>query len=194
MNVGIVVEGASDESTYRKLLPRIRNDIGALQIRECLGKSGLKNRFVGFLKEFQRNPAWQIDAAFVICDSDCNPSKPIEDQLRGILVTSAFIPKFRVEFLAIGCMVESLLLSDLEAIRKAAVRRGQIARAAAASDIQIGDANSSANKDIFFQVLRDFGLPAIPAVYGEIAATANLDLVASRCNYFPDFVRRIRGV
>jgi hypothetical protein len=193
MNVGVVVEGASDASAYRKLLPRIWNDISAIQLREGLGKSGLKNRFVDFLQEFQKNNAWQINAAFVIRDSDCHPPGPIEEQLRNILSNSAFRPHFRVDFFAVGCMVESLLLSDLEAIRHVAAQRGHIA-GVAPLNIQIEDANSSMDKEVFFQVLRHFGLPAIPAVYGEIADLANLTTVAIRCNYFPDFVRRIRGV
>ncbi len=192
MNVGVVVEGTSDGSTYRRLLPRIRNDISVLQVRECLGKSGLKNLFVDFLKEFQRNHAWQINAAFVICDSDCNPPGPIEEQLRSILNASAFIPKFRVEFFAIGCMVESLLLSDLEAVRNVAVQRGHVA-GAAPLNIGIGNANSPTDKEVFFQVLRHFGLPATPVVYGEIAAFADLTMVANRCNYFREFVKRIKG-
>jgi hypothetical protein len=192
MNVGMVVEGPFDGSTFRRLIPRIHGDISELQVRECLGKSRLKNLFVSFLKEFQRNHAWQINAAFVICDSDCNPSRPIEEQLRNILSTSAFTPAFRVEFFAVGCMVESLLVSDLEAIRRVAVERGHAA-GVGPLNIQIGNANSSTDKEVFLQVLRHFGLPATPVVYGEIAALANLNMVANRCNYFPDFVRRVRG-
>ncbi len=62
MNVGLVVEGPTDEAAYGKLIQRIRNNIGVLQVRPCGGKSRLKNCFVGHLKEFQRNTAWQIDA------------------------------------------------------------------------------------------------------------------------------------
>lgn len=193
MNVGMVVEGPFDGSTYRRLLPRIHADISNLQVRECEGKSRLKNLFVSFLKEFERNHAWQINAAFVICDSDCHPPGPIEEQLWNILSSSAFRPHFRVEVFAVGCMVESLLLSDLEAIRNVAVQRGRAA-GDTPLNIQIGNPNSSGDKDVFVQVLRHFGLLATPVVYGEIAALANLAMVANRCNYFPEFVRRIRGV
>jgi len=85
------------------------------QLRQCGGKSRLKHGFVNFLREFHRNPAWQIDVAFVIRDSDCSPPQPIEDQLQHILEASGFTPGFPVEFFAVPCMLESWLLSDLGA-------------------------------------------------------------------------------
>lgn len=85
MNVGLVVEGPTDEAAYRVLVHRIRNNVAALQVRPCGGKSRLKNGFVGYLKEFQRNNAWQINVAFVIRDSDCDSSQQIEQQLRDVL-------------------------------------------------------------------------------------------------------------
>jgi hypothetical protein len=83
MNIGIVVEGQDDYTTYPTLIQRIRNDIERSQVRECGGKSRLKNGFLNFLREFQ-NPAWQIEIAVVIRDSDCQPPQPIENQLRTI--------------------------------------------------------------------------------------------------------------
>ncbi len=50
MNIGIVVEGLDDYTTYPTLVQRIRNDIERLQVRECGGKSRLKNRFLNFLE------------------------------------------------------------------------------------------------------------------------------------------------
>ncbi len=122
MNIGVVVEGLDDYTTYPTLIQRIRNDIGRSQVRECGGKSRLKNRFLSFLREFQ-NPTWQIGIALVIRDSDCSPPQPIEDQLRNILNTSGFRPQFRVELFAIPCMLESWLVSDLDAIRRVAAQR-----------------------------------------------------------------------
>lgn len=81
MNLALVVEGTFDGPTYRTLISRVRDDISELQVRECGGKSRLKHKFVYFLKELQRNSAWQIDVAFVIRDSDCDPPQPIENQL-----------------------------------------------------------------------------------------------------------------
>src|SRR5258708_21594764 len=98
MNIGIVVEGPSDGTAYPALIRRIRNDVGRLQVRECGGKFGLKNKFLGFLKEFERNHAWQLNAVFVIRDSDCKPPQPIEAQLRNALRDSDFAPHFPAEF------------------------------------------------------------------------------------------------
>ncbi len=191
MNIGIVVEGLDDYTTYPTLIQRIRNDLSRSQVRECGGKSRLKNRFLSFLREFQ-NPAWQIGIALVIRDSDCNPPLPIEDQLRNVLNTSGFRPQFRVELFAIPCMLESWLVSDLNAIRTVAAQRGH------AGDIenlnfQIPNGSSPTDKESFSRALTHFGLPATPAVYKEIAAIANFDAIGERCRYFREFVRRIRA-
>jgi hypothetical protein len=193
MNVGIVVEGQNDLAAYPRLIQRIRNDINAYQLRQCGGKSRLKHGFVNFLKEFERNPAWNIDVAFVIRDSDCNPSQPIEGQLEGILEASGFTPQFPAEFFATSCMLESWLLSDLDAIRAVAVQRGHIA-GVLPPNIQIAKAPSSADKVAFTQVLTHFALPATPPVYGEVAALANLTLIRNRCTHFREFMRRINAV
>ena len=193
MNVGIVVEGTSDGPAYRELIRRIRQDLDPRQVRECGGKSRLKNRFVNFLKEFQRNHAWQIEAAFVILDSDCNPSRPIEARLRDILNASGFAPEFEVVYFATQCMLESWLLGHLDAIRTVAAQRGHVA-GVLPPKIQIANAPSSADKIVFTQVLTHFGLPATPAVYGEVAALADLTVIGNRCSYFLEFVRRIRAV
>jgi len=193
MSIGIVVEGPSDGSAYRALVPRIGNGQDVIQVRECGGKSRLKNGFVNFLREFQRNPAWQFSAAFVIRDSDCSSPQPIEGQLQNILEASGFTAEFRVEFFATPCMLESWLLSDLEAIRTVAAQRGHGA-GTAPLNIQIAKSISSGDKDVFIQVLTHFGLPATPVVYGEVAACANLTMIGNRCTYFREFMRRIRAV
>jgi hypothetical protein len=189
INIGIVVEGLDDYTTYPTLIQRIRNDIGRSQVRECGGKSRLKNRFVGFLKEFQ-NPAWQIGIALVIRDSDCNPPQPIEDQLRQVLNSCGFRPQFRVEIFAIPCMLESWLVSDLNAIRQVAAQRRHVGEIENLH-FQIPNGHSPTDKELFSRVLSHFGLRATPAVYQEIATIANFDLIGERCTYFREFVRRI---
>jgi len=193
MNAGIVVEGASDGSAYPLLIQRIRNDLDTRQVRECGGKSRLKNRFVNFLKEFQRNHAWQIDAAFVILDSDCNPSQPIEARLRNILNASGFTPEFHVVYFATQCMLESWLLSDLDAIRTVAAQRGHVA-GVLPPNIQIANLPSSADKVVFTQVLTHFGLPATPPVYREVSTLTNFTMIRNRCSYFGEFMKRTSAV
>jgi len=191
MNLGLVVEGSTDEESYSKLVRRIRNDVGGLQVRSCGGKYKLKNGFVGYLKEFQRNNAWRINLALVIRDSDCLPSQQIEQQLRDVLEASGFAPHFPVEFFATPCMLESWLLSDLGTIRTVAANRGARSRA----DLQnlvITPHHDANDDDTFSQVLSRFGLPATPAVYGEIAAAADFELVNQRCAHFREFCRRVR--
>jgi hypothetical protein len=191
MNLGLVVEGQTDESAYRILAQRIRANVNALQVRPCGGKSRLKNGFVGYLKEFQRNTAWQIDAAFVIRDSDCYPPQQIEQQLRDVMNASDFAPDFRVEFFATPCMLESWLMSDVATIRAVAASR----RANPEADLQdlpIMPQPSANDDDTFNRVLGRLGLPVTPPVYGEIAAAAEFRVIEQRCAYFREFCRRLR--
>lgn len=192
MNLGIVVEGDKDILAYSRLIQRIRNNINECQIRQCGGKSRLKHGFVNFLKEFQRNRAWQINAAFVIRDSDCSSPQPIEKQLQRIFEATGFTPQFHVDFFAIPCMLESWLLSDLNAVSTVAAQRGHAA-GAAGLNIQIANSNSSTDRDTFIRVLSHFGLLATPVVYGEVAAVASLAAIGNRCSYFREFIRRVKA-
>jgi hypothetical protein len=190
MNIGVVVEGQSDSKVYPILIKRLRRDIGTLQVRECGGKSKLRSGFVGFLREFDRNPAWRINAAFVIRDSDCHPPGPIEEQLHDAQNASGYIPQFVVEFFATQCVLESWLLGDLGAIQTVSQNRGKPA-APLPPSIQIPNANSAGDKDIFASVLSHFGLRTTPEVYGEIAARADLTRIRNRCVYFGEFEARV---
>jgi hypothetical protein len=161
MNIGIVVDGSSDGAAYPALIRRIRNDVDQLQIRPCGGKSRLKNAFVGFLKEFQRNPAWHINTAFVIRDSDCKPSQPIEDQLESTLHESGFAPNFPVQFFATKCQLETWLLADENAINQVSQRRGK--------NKQVGPVEfqfeiDNRAKERFLEQLSKASLPANPQV------------------------------
>lgn len=190
MNIGIVVEGADDYSTYPTIIGRIRNDIERRQVRQCGGKSRLKGGFLRFLKEFQ-NPAWQIDLAVVIRDSDCSPPKPLEDELRDVLRASNLRTPFRVELFAIPCMLESWLISDVQAIQNVAIQRGH-GGPVGALDMQIPNAHSRADKQLFSRVLTHFELPATPPVYEQVAKIANFEIIKQRCRYFQEFVERLK--
>ncbi len=190
MNVGLVVEGPTDEAVYRILLQRIRNNLGALQVRPCGGKSKLKHSFVGHLKEFQRNAAWQINAAFILRDSDCHTPLKIEQQLRDVLSASGFTPNFPVEFFATPCMLESWLVSDIGAIRTVAGGRGANSEAHL-EHLLITPQQSANDDDAFNRVLIEMGLPRTPAVYAEIASGMDFTLVKQRCGYFREFCRRV---
>lgn len=193
MNAGIVVEGTFDGTTYRTILPRIRDDIIGLQVRQCGGKHRLKNVFIDRLEEFQRNPAWNINSAFVIRDSDCKTAEQIEKQLQDVLSASGLKPKFRVEFFAVQCMLESWLLSDLTAIRNVAVARGKNAEIDL-QNIEIAPQHSQEDKEVFLRVLAQYGLPPTPPVYAQIASLVDLKVIEKRCTYFREFMRRIKAV
>jgi uncharacterized protein DUF4276 len=189
MNIGIVVEGPSDGTAYPALIRRIRNDVSHLQVRVCRGKSRLKNTFIGFLKEFHRNPAWQINTAFVIRDSDCRPAQPIEEQLQTILRESGFAPDFPVQFFATKCQLETWLLADENAINQVSQRRGKNKRVGPV-EIQFEIDNNA--KERFLEQLLKASLPADPEVYKEIADLVDIDRIAARCPSFRQFIRRVR--
>lgn len=190
MNVGIVVEGPSDGATYPALLRRMRDDIELLQVRECRGKSRLKRVFIGFLKEFDRNHAWGINAGFVIRDSDCKPPQQIEDELRGALRDSGFNPHFPVDFFAARCQLETWLLADEGAITHVSQVRGKNKQVRPV-EIQFEADNKA--KTYFREQLLKAGLPIDPKVYREIAEVADFERIGNRCPYFQQFVRRIRA-
>jgi len=189
MNVGIVVEGPSDGTTYPILMQRIRNDFGMRQVRECGGKYRLKNAFLGFLKEFQRNPAWQINVAFVIRDSDCKPPQEIEEQLRKVLRESGFAPHFPVEFFATKCQLETWLLADENAINEVSKRRGKNKQIGPA---QIEFESYKPAKELFQKRLSGVGLPFDPQVYKEVASLADIARITASCRHFQKFVDKVR--
>jgi len=187
MNVGIVVEGRSDLLTYPTLIRRIR-DIDKHQARECGGRFKLKDAFPYFLEEFQRNPAWQIDVAFVIRDSDCNPPQRIEDDLRKAFDESLF--DFPVEFFATKCDLETWLLADENAISQVSRQRGENKQVEPAQ-FQF---ESETAKKLFRAQLSKANLRPVPDVYGEIAACMDLKRTAALCPSFRNFVDRIKRV
>ncbi len=188
MNVGIVVEGPSDRATYPILMRRIRNDISRPQARDCGGRFKLKEAFPYFLEEFQRNPAWQIDAAFVIRDSDCKPSHGIEDDLRRALNDSRF--DFPIEFFAAKCDLETWLLVDENAINQVSRQRGKNKQV---EPVQFQFESEKAKK-LFQAQLSKADLRPVPDVYKEIAACMDLEQTAVRCASFRAFVTRIRSL
>jgi hypothetical protein len=188
MSISIVVEGSSDGATYPILMKKIRNDIGKPQVRECGGKSNLKNLFVGFLKEFQRNHAWQIHVAFVIRDSDCKPPQQIEEQLRKVLHQSGFAPRFRVEFFATKCQLETWLLADENAINQVSHLRGKNKQVA---PITIQLESHEKAKELFHERLSIAELRPTTPIYEEIARAADIKRIASRCPNFRQFTEKV---
>jgi hypothetical protein len=188
MNVGIVVEGPSDRATYPTLMRRIRDDIGWPQARECGGRFKLKEAFPYFLAEFQRNPAWQIDVAFVIRDSDCKPPQRIEDDLRRALKDSRF--DFPIEFFATKCDLETWLLVDENAINQVSRQRGKNKQV---EPVQFQFESETAKK-LFHTELSKADLRPVPDVYKEVATCMDLKRTAALCPSFRAFVSRIRAL
>ncbi|SRR5713226_81985 len=190
MNVAVVVEGPSDGASYPVLMQKIRGDLEVSQLRECGGKSKLKNVFPSFLKEFQRNHAWQIDIAFVIRDSDCAASQEVEEQLRNVLDRSGFKPNLTVEFFAVKCDLETWLLADEHAINHVSSRRGKNKQVGAAKIRFEADRNA---KEIFLEQLSKVDLRADPQVYREIANSVDIARIAALCPSFRRFITKIRA-
>jgi hypothetical protein len=188
MVFGIVVEGFADAAVYSKLIAKIRHDVQSVVPRPCGGKKFLKDKFVGYLKEFQWR--WKADKALVIRDSDCRDSGLVEDQLERQLRASGFQPQFPIHFYATNCMVDTWLLADENAVNRVALQRGKRPSAQPVRDPLEGRTNT---KTMFRSMLSQASLPADPAVYAEVAGEADMEVILRRCPYFQQFVERINA-
>src|ERR1700691_2966979 len=96
----------------------------------------------------------------------------------------ALKPGFAVHFYATGCMVETWLLADEQAVSRVALSRGRT-RSTKAMDRPLEETMNP--KPLFLTMLSEAGLPADDKVYEEIAATADLGKIAERCPRFAEF-------
>ena len=190
MNLGLIVEGDDDYETYPVLIRKCRRDINRIHVRGCGGVRRLKTKFVYFLKEFQNNPAIQIDKAIVIRDSDCGDAHALEQQLEQILQQSSFKATFGVHFHATKCKLENLLLADEGAIPRAAQNRGKVVQASAA--LRNLETLREA-EDVLSKRLSEANLPNDAKVFAEIARTSDLDKIVASCPYFGDFMEKIQA-
>lgn len=185
MNLGLIVEGPTDVAAFPHWIRKIRNDVSTLQTRHCTRK--VKTKFCGFLKEFAGNPAWQIQKAIVIADSDCNPPNVIEGSLNKRLEGS--MPQFPVHIIAIRCKLETWLLADENAINKVAQVRGKPHRIERLEgSVETRDADRR-----FRLALATVGLPADEAVYSLVAELSDIDRIRHRCPQFREFERMVRA-
>lgn len=189
MNLGLIVEGPTDAAAYPELIRRIRQDLEPFQVRPCGGKSRLKGRFVDLLDEFHRNHAWRIQTAFVIRDSDCQPSQTIEGQLNGILDDSGFRPHFPVKFFATKCDLETWLVADEDAINRVSQQRGTN-KVVNAIGIQLEVAKAD---QLFSQQLSRADLNPVPPVYAGVARSLDIEKVAALCPSFRRFINELRS-
>jgi hypothetical protein len=188
MNIGIVVEGDRDGSTYPELIRRIRNDIDTVLVEPCGNDARLMRQFVGWLKHFQWHAEYPIDKALVIMDSDCSEPSTWEATLRQNYEQSHFVASFPVHFHATKCEIETWLLADEDAINRVSQLRGknkQVGRV----NIQL-EAHRDA-KELFQKVLSRAGLPADARVYRQIASVADVGRIAARCPSFQYFVGKV---
>jgi hypothetical protein len=125
-------------------------------------------------------------------DSDCDAPRALEDELGRILDQSGFREKLTlpVHFYATRCMVETWLLADENAVNTVARQRGKVPSAQAVPDPLEGTTNAKA---LFLRMLSQAQLPADPAVYAEVAATADIDRIKQRCPYFQHFIDCVHG-
>jgi hypothetical protein len=157
--------------------------------KPCGDLVSLKRTFVGLLKYFEWHAPRPIARAFVIRDSDCADAPALEIELRRIFEQSHFVPSFPVYFHATKCELETWLLADEAAISEVSRRRGK--------NKQIPlirmDLESHRNaKELFRKALSEARLPVDPAVYREVAACADIGVIAKRCPHFQTFVAKLQ--
>lgn len=189
MNVAIIVEGPDDYETYPVLIRKVHPEVERVRRVQCGGIRRLRTRFVGFLKNFSDNPAWAINKALVIRDSDCAEPKPLEQELNDVLQASRARLNFPVQFYATKCKLETLLLADEDAINQVSLRR------AGAGGIRPVTVRLETYNDAdahLKTILGRAGLPDNPIVYAEIAHASDISRITERCPYFREFTARIR--
>lgn len=187
---GIVVESERDVAVYSTLIRKIRTDVELVLSRPCGDVVRVRRQFVRWLKNFEWHPGHSVDKAFIIRDSDRWEPALLEKELAGILKQSGFSPSFPVHFFATKRMVETWLLADEGAVSEVGKRRGRICSIRPVRDPleEIADAKSD-----FRGMLSQAQLLDVPRVYEEVASLADLGLVAQRCPYFKEFVRRVNA-
>jgi len=190
MTLGIVVEDQRDANVYSALIKRIRPDVDVVLERPCRGVAGVRQQFVGWLKDFKWHAGYHVVKALVIRDCDRLEPRAAEDELACILQQSGFQPSFPVHFYATRHEVETWLLADESAVNLVARRRQKTptAQTVAGSLEDIPDA-----KEQFRRMLSQARLMADPAVYAEVAAVTDFGRITGRCPYFQQFVNRVRA-
>ncbi len=190
MTFGIVVEGSADAAVYETLIRKIRPEVGSVLSRPCGGVARVRRQFVGWLKNFEWHSGYQVEKAFVICDSDCGEPQSAEGELARILDQSRFQPTFPVHFYATRCEVETWLLADESAVNLVAQQRQKTAAAQVVAGPLEGIRDA---KESFRRMLSQARLPADPAVYAEVGAAADMDRIMQRCPYFRQFIDRVNA-
>jgi uncharacterized protein DUF4276 len=190
MIMGIVVEDQRDANVYSALIHSIRPDVEVVLSRPCRGVAGVRRQFVGWVKNFEWHVGYQVGKAMVIRDSDCRDPKAAEDELARIFNQSGFRPSFPVHFYATRCEMETWLLADEGAVNRVAKDRQKTSSAQPVVGSLEGIPDA---KERFRRMLSQANLPADPAVYAEVAAAANIDLIKQRCPYFQQFIERVRA-
>jgi hypothetical protein len=184
MNVGIVVEAETDAAVYEKLIRRIRPDTDQVIPRACGGVSGVRQKFVGWLKNFQWHSAYEVHKALVIHDSDCAGADAGEAHLAQLLRESRFQPTFPVHLYTTVCELETWLLADESAVNSVAQQRLKARRARPVPGMLETIRNA---KERFAGMLSEAGLPADTTVYAEVATVVDLARVGERCPRFHTF-------
>ncbi len=190
MNFGIVVEGECDKAAYPELIRKVREDAKVVLAVPCGNDIRLMEKFVGWLYHFEYLSEHPIDKALVVRDSDCSDPAAWEQKMHRILARSRFVPRFPVHFHAAKCEIESWLLADANAINQVAKSRGKRGLVPPVA-VQLESYRDA--KELFRGVLAKVGLPADPKVYQEIAAAADIRLIAQRCRHFHNFENAVNS-
>lgn len=189
MNFGLVVESERDCSAYAILIAKIRDDIAHVIAIPCGNDAEVKKQFPAWLRHFQWHAQYPIGKALIIRDSDRADPEVIEEEMQREFDRLQF-RAFPVHLHATRRELETWLLADENAINTVSRQRGK--------NRQVGAVNFNLEeheyaKERFQEQLSDAGLPDTPAVYGEIAAAADVMRIATRCPLFQRFEDKVRA-
>ena len=188
--IGLIVEGHYDAAVLETLARRVAQSPVTLYVRPCGGKARLKQKFPGYLRNFEHvHHGKPVDKALVVCDADQKPPDKVRESLSQRVEHLARPRAGNLHFCIVRQELETWLLADENAINSVASERGGHARVPPVQEHleSIGDP-----KTRLHNLLSMAGLVATPAVYQQIASRLDLETLRQRCPSFWEFEQAVR--
>lgn len=177
LTYGLVVEGYYDEAALKELIQKCAPSGVKVIGRPCGPKGNLMNKFRGFLEEFRHiKHGSNVDKALVIRDAHNKDSAELKKRMQGTISNRTY--PFPVKLLVVVQELEVGLLADESAISAVTGKRAPIVK---------NPENLSDPKEKLKKILSEARISYTPEVAQQIAASANVETIESRCPSFKKF-------
>lgn len=163
--IGLVADGRFDEATITILLRRCGQGL-IVEHRQCGGRNF--SRAVGILREFERRRL--VNSAIWATDAETDDGRQLESRMRKAVDEASL--RLRVCCVPVIRMLEAWLLADEAAVQRVCGRSRRINNPEALVDPKTELRHILAPR------------PYTSAVAEQIAAEANVEVIATRCSSF----------